>query len=53
MVFTQLAVLPYLVAGVFLLTGDPIGFYTLIPGITMSVIKAPTDSWVLLVEINR
>ena len=53
LVFTQLAVLPYLVAGVFLLTGDPDGFYWLIPGITMSVVKALTDSWVLLVEINR
>ena len=51
--FTQLAILPYIAGGVFLLNNSPIGFYCLIPGITFSFIKALVDSWVLLVEINR
>jgi len=53
LIFSQLALLPYLVAGVFLVSGSANGFYWLIPGITISIIKALTDSWVLLVEINR
>jgi hypothetical protein len=53
LVFTQLAVLPYLAAGILLLTGSPAGVYWLIPGMTISIVKALTDSWVLLVEINR
>jgi hypothetical protein len=53
LVFTQLAVLPYLAAGVLLLSGSACGYYWLIPGITISIVKALTDSWVLLVEINR
>jgi len=52
-IFTQLAVLPYIVGGIFLLNGSDIGFYFIIPGITFSFIKALLDSWVLLIEINR
>lgn len=51
--FTQFAVVPYLVTGVYLILNLDIGFYWLIPGITFSFIKALLDSWVLLVEINR
>jgi hypothetical protein len=51
--FTQFAVIPYIAAGIYLITGSRTGFYWLIPGITFSFIKALTDSWVLLVEINR
>lgn len=53
LILSQLALLPYLVAGIFLVSGSDAGFYWLIPGITISIIKALTDSWVLLVEINR
>jgi len=53
LVFTQLAVLPYLAAGILLVSGNADGIYWLIPGITISIVKALTDSWVLLVEINR
>jgi len=53
LIFTQLAVLPYLLAGIFLISGSTDGFYWLVPGITISIVKALTDSWVLLVEINR
>ena len=51
--FTQAAIIPYLVAGVFLILKLNAGFYWLVPGITFSFIKALVDSWVLLVEINR
>jgi hypothetical protein len=53
LIFTQLAVLPYLAAGIVLLAGSTTGFYYLIPAFTISIVKALTDSWVLLVEINR
>jgi hypothetical protein len=53
LVFTQLAVLPYLAGGLLLVCGSGDGLYWLIPGMTISIIKALTDSWVLLVEINR
>jgi hypothetical protein len=53
LVFTQLAILPYIAAGIFLLNNSSIGFYCLIPGISFSFIKSLVDSWVLLVEINR
>jgi hypothetical protein len=52
-VFTQSAVLPCLAGGVCLVNGAGAGYYLLIPGITVSFIKALIDSWVLLIEINR
>jgi hypothetical protein len=52
-VFTQLAIEPYLAAAAYLLCNSDIGLYLLIPGITFSFIKSLLDSWVLLVEINR
>ena len=52
-ILTQLAILPYLISGIFFLTGSNVGAYWLIPAFTISIIKALTDSWVLLVEINR
>ena len=50
---TQLSVLPYIVAGVVLLTLGLPGFYWLVPAFLISLIKAVSDAWVLLVEINR
>lgn len=52
-VFTQLAVLPYLVAGVITLVSGIYGIFWLIPAIIFSFIKAVVDAWVLLVEIHR
>ena len=52
-VFTQLAVLPYIIAGIVIIGIGPTGFYWLIPGIIFSFIKAVLDAWVLLVEIHR
>ena len=51
--FTQFAIVPYLVGGVYLILNSDIGFYWLIPGITFSFVKSLLDAWVLLVEINR
>jgi hypothetical protein len=51
--FTQLSVLPYIVAGIALLAGKFGGIYWLVPAFLFSFIKAVIDAWVLLVEINR
>ena len=53
MVLTQLALLPYIVAGIIVLTRGVGGLYWLVPAIVISFIKAILDAWVLLVEINR
>jgi hypothetical protein len=53
LLFSQLAVVPYLLAAVVLVAVGPVGFYWLIPGIIFSFLKALVDSWVLLVEIHR
>ena len=52
-VFNQLAVLPYLFAGISILLYAEKGMYWLVPAIILSFIKAIVDAWVLLVEINR
>ena len=51
--FNQLALLPYIVAGIIVLTRGAGGLYWLVPAIMISFIKALLDAWVLLVEINR
>jgi modulator of FtsH protease len=53
LVFTQAAILPYLIAGILLLNNREAGLYFLIPGVTFSFFKSLADAWVLLVEINR
>ena len=52
-ILTQLALLPYVIAGIFVLTRGAGGLYWLVPAILISFIKAILDAWVLLVEINR
>jgi hypothetical protein len=51
--FSQLAILPYILSGIVLITHGFVGLYCLIPGILFSFIKALVDAWVLLVEIHR
>ena len=51
--FSQLAVLPYILSGIMMLCQGTDGVYWLIPGVIISFIKAITDAWVLLVEIHR
>lgn len=53
MLLTQIAVLPYIVAGISILTRATEGLYWLVPAFILSFIKAILDAWVLLVEINR
>jgi modulator of FtsH protease len=52
-VFSQLAILPYIFSGIMVLCEGAAGIYWIIPGITISFIKAIVDAWVLLVEIHR
>jgi hypothetical protein len=52
-IFNQVAVLPYVVAGIAIFVCKENGIYWLVPGIIISFIKAVIDAWVLLVEINR
>jgi modulator of FtsH protease len=52
-VMTQLAALPYIIAGVLLVTGGVGGEIWIVPAVIFSYIKAFADAWVLLIEINR
>jgi hypothetical protein len=52
-VFTQLAVLPYIIAGAMTLINGFDGIYWLLPAIIFSFIKSVLDAWVLLIEIHR
>lgn len=52
-VFTQVAILPYLISGIVTLCTGYSGIYWLIPAIVFSFSKAVLDAWVLLVEIHR
>lgn len=52
-IMSQLAILPYICAGPLIFLGTASGAYWLIPAIFLSLLKALSDAWVLLVEINR
>jgi hypothetical protein len=52
-VFSQLAILPYILSGIMIMCQGYSGIYWLVPGIILSFIKAIVDAWVLLVEIHR
>jgi modulator of FtsH protease len=49
----QAAILPSVVGGALLLTGNPGGLYWVAAAMLMSFVRATLDAWVLLVEINR
>jgi hypothetical protein len=49
----QAAVLPLPISGVSLLLGAGGGLYWLVPAVTLSVVVAVLDAWVLLIEIQR
>jgi hypothetical protein len=53
MVMDQLALVPYLIAGVAIILQGLAGLYWLVPATLFSFAKAILDSWVLLVEIDR
>jgi hypothetical protein len=50
---TQLASVPFFVAGFYLLTGSAIGLYWLVPGFAFSFLAGVANAWVLLVEVVR
>jgi len=49
----QVAVLPFLVAGVSLLLRAGGGLYWLVPGVVLCLVVAVLNAWVLLIEILR
>jgi len=50
---SQLATLPFGVAGLMLLLGRPNALYWLVPGFVFSFVGSMVGAWVLLVEIRR
>lgn len=50
---SQLATIPFCVAGLALLVGAPGPLYWLVPGCVFSFVSGIVNSWVLLVEIRR
>jgi hypothetical protein len=52
-VISQFTTVPFCVAGVLLLRGNPNGLYWLPPGFICCFIAGVTGAWVLLVEILR
>ncbi len=53
MIVFQLATLPYIVAGLILVTGNTNGLYWFSAAVVVSLLKVVIDAWVLLIEINR
>jgi hypothetical protein len=53
MLYNQVAIVPYIVGGIVLVTSGVSGLFWILPGILGSFIKALMDAWVLLVEIHR
>ena len=51
--FSQLALLPSVIAGLVLLLSGIGGLYLLVIGFMLSFITALRDAWILLIEINR
>ena len=45
--------LPCLIGGIMVLGGNETGLYWLAVGICLCFIKAVSDAWIFLVEINR
>ncbi|HEX3745703.1 MAG TPA: hypothetical protein VHW09_17295 [Bryobacteraceae bacterium] len=52
-ILSQIAAIPFCVAGIELLAGAPGALYWLVPGFVFSFIAGGVSAWVLLVEILR
>jgi hypothetical protein len=52
-ILSQIATIPFCVAGIALLVGAPGALYWLVPGFVFSFIAGGVSAWVLLVEIQR
>jgi hypothetical protein len=53
LLFLQLSILPFLIAGIVLISGSGTAYYILVPGIIFSLIKSLLDIWFLIVDINK
>jgi len=49
----QVALIPYLIAGIVLMGNHQAGTYFIVPAVIFSFFRSTLDAWVLLVEINR
>ena len=52
-VLSQLATLPFVAAGVAVLSWGVSGLYVLVAGVILSFLVATVEAWILLVEIHR
>ncbi|HXX67219.1 MAG TPA: hypothetical protein VEK07_08560 [Polyangiaceae bacterium] len=52
-IWTQIATLPFVAAGVLLVAGHESGFYWVVPGVLGSFASGLQNAWVLLIEILR
>jgi modulator of FtsH protease len=53
LLFSEIATIPYLVAGMLFLFADAAALYWLAAAIILSFLKSFMEAWVLLIEINR
>ena len=53
MILLQVATFPYVMGSVMILLKSTSGLYLIAVGVVASFVKAVSDAWVLLVEINR
>ena len=49
----QLPPLPFVVAGILLILGNPFGMYWIVPGVMLAFWGGLVNAWVLLIEIKR
>ena len=45
--------LPFIVAGIMLMAGNPAGGDWIVPAVIFSIVAGLTNTWVLLIEILR
>ncbi|MFN8449210.1 MAG: hypothetical protein U0521_11640 [Anaerolineae bacterium] len=52
-IFSFAATLPFVIAGLIVMSGDVGGVYWVVPGVALTYVNIFIGAWVLLVEINR
>jgi hypothetical protein len=52
-IMNQVATVFYVIGGLMMLQGSADGIHWLVPAMLFSFLKAITDAWILLIEINR
>jgi hypothetical protein len=52
-ILDQLAILPFILGGIYVFFAGEQGIYWIVPGIMFSFIKSVLDAWVFLIEIHR